>query len=523
LIDMTDGKTHSTKRIFLVMPGQKYVNYYGQTELCKMMGKKKFMVSLALPMIAAITPPEYQVRIIDEELEPLPEEIPEIVGISTLATTAKRAYEIGDWYRSKGATVIIGGPYVSFMTDEAIRHADAVVVGEAEGAWQKCLQDFEQGALQKIYNSGEYVDFKEIPIPRWDLVDMKKVFQVGIQVSRGCPYKCEFCLVTNLFGHKMRYREISNVVEEIKSLPVKKMLFVDDNLTANKRYAHDLMKALAPLKISWGCMSSIEIAREEELLTAMNNAGCFNILIGFESLNAGSLFETKKKQNRDALIYEEAIKKIHSHGIHITASFVIGFDNDTAKEFDHLYEFTQRTGLSYVNFNILGAPYGSELQKRLTAEGRMYNIDTDMMGGLFPCIHYYKMSQIDLFDKYLETLTKIYSFESLYKKASVLFGDGYFRKPYNDGKPGAGFVIRLLAKLFKEYAFKPEPYKRKFYNYMISLILRKKVATDMGFSHILSMTSYHNHIKKIIGDADTYRQMIKKYDIGPWEKVKPMK
>jgi len=319
----------------------------------------------------------------------------------------------------------------------------------------------------------------------------------------------------------MRYREISNVVKEITSLPVKKMLFVDDNLTANKRYAHELMEVLLPLKISWGCMSSIEIAKEEELLTEMNNAGCFNILIGFESLNASSLFETKKKQNRDALIYEEAIKKIHSHGIHITASFVIGFDNDTAEEFDRLYEFTQRTGLSYVNFNILGAPYGSELQKRLTAEGRMYDIDTDMMGGLFPCIHYYKMSQIDLFNKYLETLTKIYSFESLYKKAKVLFGDGYFHIPYNDGKPGAGFVIKLLAKLFKEYAFKSEPYKRKFYNYMISLILNKKVATDMGFSHILSMTSYHNHIKKIIRDADTYRQMIKKYDIGPWEKVKP--
>lgn len=516
---MTDGRTHSRKRIFLVLPGQKYVNYYGQTELCKMMGKKKFMLSLAMPMIAAITPPEYDVRIIDEELEPLPKEIPEIVGISTLATTAKRAYEIGDWYRSQGATVIIGGPYVSFMTDEAIHHADAIVIGEAEGSWRKCLEDYEQGCLQKIYDTHEYCNFKETPMPRWDLVDMKKVFQVGIQVSRGCPYKCEFCLVTNLFGNKMRYREISNVVQEIKSLPVRKMLFVDDNLTANKRYAHDLMKELIPLHISWGCMSSIEIAKEEELLTEMNNAGCFNILIGFESLNAGSLFETKKKQNRDALIYEDAIKKIHSHGIHITASFVIGFDNDTPEEFDRLYEFTQRTGLSYVNFNILGAPYGSELQKRLTAEGRMYDIDTDMMGGLFPCIHYYKMSQIELFDKYLETLIKIYSYESVYEKAKVLFGDGYFTKTYNDGSPGTGFIIKLLLKLLKEYIFTSEPYKRRFYHYMISLIRKKKVAIDMGFSHILSMVSYHKHIRKLNEDADQYRQMIKKYDKGPWEKI----
>lgn len=484
-----------------------------------MMGKKKFMLSLAMPMIAAITPPEYDVRIVDEELEPLPNEIPEIVGISALATTAKRAYEIGDWYRSQGVKVIIGGPYVSFMTDEAINHADAIVIGEAEGSWRQCLKDFEQGNLQKIYDTHEYCDFKEIPPPRWDLVDMKKVFQVGIQVSRGCPYKCEFCLVTNLFGNKMRYRDISNVVQEIKSLPVRKMLFVDDNLTANKRYAHELMKALNPLKISWGCMSSIEIAKEDELLTEMNNAGCFNILIGFESLNAGSLFETKKKQNRDALIYEDSIKKIHSHGIHITASFVIGFDNDTLEEFDRLYEFTQRTGLSYVNFNILGAPFGSELQKRLTAEGRMYDIDTDMMGGLFPCIHYYKMSQIELFDKYLETLTKIYSYESVYEKAKILFGDGYFIKSYNDGNPSVGFRAKLVFKLLKEFLFTTEPFKRRFFLYMISLIKQNKAAIDMGLSHILSMVSYHKHIKKLIKDADFYRQMIKKYDIGPWEKV----
>ncbi|HPT70068.1 MAG TPA: radical SAM protein, partial [Syntrophomonas sp.] len=482
IADMTDSRSHSHKRIFLVLPAQKFVNYYGQTELCKMMGKKKFMVSLAMPMIAAITPPEYDVRIIDEELEPLPVEIPEIVGISALATTAKRAYEIGDWYRSHGAKVIIGGPYVSYMTDEAVKHADAIVIGEAEGAWQQCLKDYEQGCLQQIYNIPGYCDFKEIPPPRWDLVDMKKVFQVGIQVSRGCPYKCEFCLVTSLFGNKMRYRDIDNVVQEIKSLPVRKMLFVDDNLTANKRYAHDLMKALLPLKISWGCMSSIDIAKDDDLLTEMNNAGCFNILIGFESLNAESLYETRKRQNRDALIYEEAIKKIHSHGIHITASFVIGFDNDTPEEFDHLYEFTQRTGLSYINFNILGAPYGTELQKRLTAEGRMYDIDSDMMGGLFPCIHYFKMSQIELFDKYLETLTRMYSYESVYFKAKILFGDGYFTKSYNDGNPSVAFRAKLVFKLLREFIFTNEPYKRKFFLYMISLIRQKKAAIDMGLS-----------------------------------------
>lgn len=482
-----------------------------------MMGKKKFMLSLAMPMIAALTPPEYEVRIIDEDIEKLPKELPDIAGISALATTVKRAYEICDAYRSAGVKVILGGPYVSYMVEEASKHADAVVVGEAEGSWEQCLQDIEKNELKSVYNPGNYCDFKNIPLPRWDLVDMKKVFQVGIQVSRGCPYKCEFCLVTNLFGNKMRYRNIENVIEEIKSLPVRKMLFVDDNLTANKKYAHELMTALKPLKISWGCMASIDIARDEDLLKAMNDAGCFNILIGFESLNAGSLYETKKRQNRDALIYEDAIKKIHSYGIHITASFVIGFDNDTPEEFESLYYFTQKTGLSYINFNILGAPYGSELEKRLTAEGRMYDIDRDMMGGLFPCIHYKKMSQIELFDKYLETLIRMYSYESIYHKAKILFGDGFFTKKYNDGNPSVAFRAKLVFKLLKEFIFTSEPYKRKFFLIMISFIRKKKTAVDMGLSHILSMVSYHKYINELNSESEHFRQMIRRYDIGPWE------
>ena len=485
-----------------------------------MLGKKKFMLPLSMPMIAAITPDCYDVRIIDEELEKLPaKEMPDLVGISALATTAVRAYEIGDWYRSQGVKVVIGGPYVSFMTDEARFHADSLVIGEAENLWLLCLEDFENGTLKPLYQTTEFCDFKEIPPPRWDLVNMKKVFQVGMQISRGCPYKCEFCLVTKLFGNKMRYRNIDNVVAEIKSLPIRKILFVDDNLTANKRHAHELMEAFKPLRISWGCMSSIEIAKDETLLTEMNDAGCFNILIGFESLNAGSLNETHKKQNRDAEIYEEAIRTIHSHGIHINASFVIGFDNDTLDEFDRLYEFTQRTGLSYINFNILGAPHGTELYNRLKAEGRVYDNNPDMMGGLFPCIHYYKMGQIELFDKYLTTLMRMYSFESILPKAKILFGEGHFNKPYNDGSPGLAFILNMLWKLLKEYLFIPAPGKRRLFHYIIGQIRRKKLAKDMGLSFLLSMISYNRHIGRMNRDAEQYRILIRQYDIGPWEKV----
>ncbi len=513
-------ETTKKKRIFLILPGQRFVNYYGQTELSKMLGKKKFMLPLSMPMLASITPPEYEVSILDEEMQAINlNDLPDLVGMSALATTAMRAYELGDYYRSKGVKVVIGGPYVSFMTEEAEKHADSLVIGEAEGLWQQCLQDFEQGTLKPIYQTREFCEFKQIPPPRWDLVNMKEVFQVGMQISRGCPYRCEFCLVTKLFGQKMRYRDLDNVVAEIKSLPIRKLLFVDDNLTANKRRAHEMMQAFKPLKISWGCMSSIEIARDEELLREMNEAGCFNILIGFESLNAGSLNETHKKQNRDAVIYEDAIKTIHSHGIHITSSFIIGFDTDTPAEFERLYEFTQRTGLSYINFNILGAPHGTELYHRLKVEGRVYKNNPDMMGGLFPCIHYNKMGQIELFDQYLLTLKKMFSFESIYHKAHVLFGEGHFTRPYNDGDPGAAFKAKMVFKLLKEYLFITAPFKRKLFHYILKLIRRKKLSIDMGLSYLLSMISYNRHIGQLNRDAEMYRSLIRPYDIGPWEKV----
>ncbi|MEI6124610.1 MAG: radical SAM protein [Bacteroidota bacterium] len=518
---MESRQTSSNKKlIFLILPGQKYVNYYGQTELSKMLGKKKFMLPLSMPMIAAITPDCYDVRIIDEELEKLPtKQLPDLVAISALATTATRAYAIGDYYRLLGIKVIIGGPYVSFMTDEARYHADSLVIGEAENLWPECLHDFENNELKPIYETTDYCDFKHTKPARWDLVNMKEVFQVGMQISRGCPYKCEFCLVTKLFGNKMRYREITNVVEEIKTLPVNKILFVDDNLTANKRYAHELMQAFKPLRISWGCMASIELAKDHDLLKAMNDAGCFNILVGFESLNAGSLNETHKKQNRDAVIYEEAIRTIHSHGIHITASFVIGFDNDTPEEFNRLYEFTQRNGLCFINFNILGAPHGTELYNRLRTEGRVYENNPDMMGGLFPCIHYNKMGQIELFNMYLNTLARMYSFKSILQKARILFGNEHFTKPYNDGSPGLKFILRTLWKLLKEYLFIGSPSKRKLFNYIIKLIWQKKLATDMGLSFLLSMISYNRHIAQLNRDSEMYRTLIRQYDIGPWEKL----
>jgi hypothetical protein len=385
-------------------------------------------------------------------------------------------------------------------------HGDSVVVSEAEGKWEQCLQDFEKGCLKSVYESTTYVPYKTQRPPRWDLVNMKRIFQVAIQVSRGCPFNCDFCLVSKNFGRKMRYREIANVVEEIRSAPSKYFFFVDDNLTINKKYAKELMKALIPLKISWGCMCSIDVANDEELIHLMAQAGCFNILIGFESLNPKSLDETHKSHNKQGTIYEEAIKKIHAAGIHINASFVVGFDNDTLDEFDRIFNFTLKNNLPNVNLHLLNAPPGTELHKKLKEEGRLLNCDPELGVGHFPTIKYMNMSGMDLFDRYMETIDRLYSFDTILKKAVPLFSDGsYTRK---GGSISPFLKARLSWITIKEFAFTSDPDKKKLFRFIISLIRSEKIAIDKGLGFLLSMLGYHRHVQHHKRNMEEYRRKV---------------
>jgi radical SAM superfamily enzyme YgiQ (UPF0313 family) len=511
---------HKDKKytLFLISPGQKYINYPAHSELAKIMGKKRLMIPLALPTLAAMTPGHYIIRIIDEETEEIPEDIPDIVGITTLAATIKRAYEIGDRFRSKGTKVVFGGAYASFMTDEALLHADAVVVGEAEGLWQECLRDFEDRTMKHIYRSDSFVPYKTQRPPRWDLVDMSKIFQVAIQVSRGCPFDCEFCLVSKIFGKKLRYREIDDVVAEIKAAPVKYFFFVDDNLTINKKYAKELMRAILPLGISWGCMCSIDVANDDELLQLMAEAGCFNILIGFESLNPESLDESHKHHNQAATIYESAIRKIHKAGIQINASFVVGFDHDDLKAFDDIFDFTLKTAMPNVNLHILAAPPGSEICQRFEREGRLISNNSELGVGHFPTLHYMNISQIDLFDAYMRTIGRLYSYETIYSKAVSLFSDGTFTRP---GVDISTFLkMRFTWIILKEFIPARDKYKRKLLFFILKLIREKKIAVDKGFSFLVSMLGYHRHIRDHGRHMEQYRKLILAQDKGPWKNMK---
>jgi radical SAM superfamily enzyme YgiQ (UPF0313 family) len=504
--------------LFLISPRQRYINYPAHNELAKIFGKKRFMIPLALPTVAALTPAHYDIRIIDEEYDVLPHDAkPDIIGITTIAATISRAYELGDMYRAQGTRVVMGGPYASFMTEEALQHADAIVSGEAEGLWEQCLEDFEKGTLKAVYQSDICGTYKTQKPPRWDLVNMKNIFQVGIQVSRGCPYNCEFCLVSKLFGRKMRYREIPNVIEEIKAAPTSYFFFVDDNLTINKKYAKELMKALIPLGISWGCMCSLDVAKDDELLHLMAEAGCFNILIGFESLNPDSLGESNKRHNKDAAIYESAIQKIHAAGIHINASFVVGFDHDNLQAFDDIFEFTMKMNLPNVNLHLLNAPPGTELYKRYREEGRLFDCNPELGVGHFPTLHYMNVSQIDLFDRYMETIARFYDFKNIRAKAEKLFINGAFTR--KGGEIPVWMKARLSWITFKEFVMTGDKEKRKLFFFILKLIREKKIAIDKGLGFLIAMLGYNRHIKDHKKHMDEYRNIVLAQDKGAFRDI----
>ena len=497
-----------TYRLLLISPRQKYVGYTAQVELAKIFNKKRMMTTLALPTVAALTPSNYEIKIIDEEIEPIPESYkPDIVGITTISATATRAYELGDLYRMQGAKVVLGGPLASYRVEESLEHADSIVVGEAEINWENCLKDFEAGNLKPTYENVNKCEFKTPPVPRWDLVSTDKIFQVAVQASRGCPFNCDFCLVSALFGRKMRHRDVENVVAEIKALPSKWVFFVDDNFTINKNYSRKLLEAIKPLGISWTCQSSIDVAEDEELLQLMADSGCFNILIGFESLNPESLEETNKMHNKGAENFKQAVATIHKYGINTIASFVVGFDSDTLDEFDNIHHFTLEAGLVNVNIHTLSAVPGTQLYEKMKAEKKLADLSLDLGVGFLPNQNYKNFSRIELFEKYMESIERIYSWETLNKKAEILFGKGTFIKPGAD--ISFWLKLKMTGILVVEYILSRNKQKKALYKTIMKLKAKKLVSMDKGFGFLMYMLGINRHLKMHQRMMEEYRSIIR--------------
>ncbi|MFC2031781.1 B12-binding domain-containing radical SAM protein [Chloroflexota bacterium] len=339
--------------------------------------KKAICPPLGLAMIAALTPPEVEVCLTDENVTAIDfQKETDLVGITALTITAQRAYEIADSFRARGVKVILGGSHPSILPEEASQHADAVVIGEAEGIWPSVIEDFKASKLQRIYRQRERPSLSNLPIPRRDLFANGAYYVTNtVSTTRGCPYACSFCSVTSFFGHTYRCRPVEEIIKEIETLNHRKLIgFVDDNIVGNSKFAKEFFRALAPYKIRWAAQASVTVARDEELLKLAAASGCMALLIGFETLSPANLAAMGKKVNM-VDEYETIIRKIHSHGIAIHGFFILGLDEDDEDVFERTVCFAQKTRLESAQF-AWPVPYpGTALCESLDKAGRIVTKD----------------------------------------------------------------------------------------------------------------------------------------------------
>lgn len=340
--------------------------------------------SLGLLTLAGMTPPGVEMQYLDvpdlATVDGLPGEF-DAVAISSFTAQIGEAYELADRYREAGTTVLMGGLHATALPDEALDHADAIALGEGEPSWSAMINDLMHGRLRRVYDSRHQpFDLAESPLPRFDLLDHSRYNRMTVQTARGCPFDCEFCGASLRLSPVYRVKPVSNVIAEVRHIkefqPEPFIEFADDNTFVNKRHGKALMRALQAEKIKWFTETDISVAQDDELLALMRDAGCVQVLVGFESANRDALAGIELKSDWKARRFDEyhrAVDKIQGHGISVNGCFVLGMDNDGRDCFENVFEFVRDSGLYDVQITMLTAFPGTPLYDRLHREGRLIN------------------------------------------------------------------------------------------------------------------------------------------------------
>ena len=395
---------------------------------------------LSLLRIAALTPPEWETVIVDEKTGPIDfTQHADAVGITSMTCTVNRAYEIADRFRERGIPVIMGGMHASSLPNEALSHADSVVVGEAEGIWPTVIRDIEQRDLKPIYHV-HLPHLDRVPESNWELYREKGYLPVHfVETTRGCPLDCEFCAVTNFFGGKFRNRPLKAVLTELKNLRpfegfVMKnvVFFVDDNIVSNRTYTKRLLTELADLNVQWLSHASINLAEDPEILRLCRTSGCLGVLIGLETLSPETMLSIGKK-SRLRMEYLDAIARIHDHGIGVDGSFVFGFDTDDEGVFDRTLDFITRSQIEVPHFSILTPYPGTRLYHRLGRENRILSRDWSLYDTSHVVIQPKKLSVDRLQEGYLNTFREAFAKTCMSARLTGTKASRHFFVPMNFG------------------------------------------------------------------------------------------
>jgi len=374
---------------------------------------------ITMPYLAARVPSGWQVTHVDEEAEEIdPTDRPDVVGITFHTPSAYHAYDLAAQFRSRGTCVLLGGPHVTSLPEEARQHADVIFVGEAEGLWEEFLGSFVQGTYRRVYQQSGPLSLAGAPIARKPLYHRHDFTSGVLFATRGCPNHCDFCSIVVMYPNGLRKRPIPEVAAEYSSFPGKRIIFWDDNITADKQYAKELFRAIAPYRKWWSSQATIHAARDEELLDAAAKSGCKQLFLGLESVSQSSMQEVGKGFNR-VEDYARIIQRVHAHGIAVQAGIVFGFDHDTPAIFRDTLDFLEETGVQNATFNILTPYPGTPLFQRLDVQGRIFTRDWQKYNGRTDVVFQpNQMSRDELLAGFRYANERFYSLSSVAKRLS---------------------------------------------------------------------------------------------------------
>jgi radical SAM superfamily enzyme YgiQ (UPF0313 family) len=342
----------------------------------------------------------------------------DLVGITFHTPSAFHAYDIAARFRSRGICVAMGGPHVTLLPEEASRHADVIFAGEAEGLWEGFLRDFETGSYLRVYRQAGVPSLENLPQSRKELFHRRDYTNGVLFATRGCPGQCDFCTIAVMYRHQFRKRPVAEVVAEYASFQGNVIIFWDDNIAGDMRYAKELFRAIAPYRKWWSSQASIHAGRDDEFLEAAALSGCKQLFLGLESLCQQSMAEVNKGFNR-VEEYLAIIKRIHAHGIAVQAGIVFGFDHDTPEIFSDTIDFLEVAGVQNATFNILTPFPGTPLFRRMEAEGRILTRDWRKYNSRDDVVYQPKrMSVAELLAGYRYANERFYSLSSAAKRLS---------------------------------------------------------------------------------------------------------